>query len=276
MIGNTPVRRRDALAGAAIAAVGLALPARVESASASVPFRLPSQAATARRYSGQRPTYWGLTAPGVIRRFSTATANGKNAVCLTFDACGGSVTRYDAALIATLRQYKVPATLFVNRTWATNNPSILRSLLADPLFQIENHGHRHIPLSVTGRSAYGIKGTTSVGDVWREIAECNWYLGYYFNHQTRFMRPGTAYSDDVAARAAAWMGQPLVGFAINGDAGASYPAGTVYTEVLKARPGDIVISHFNHPGGGTAPGYARAIPAMLARGVKFRRLNDVL
>lgn len=264
------------MTGAVLAAAALAAPPASPPASASVPFRLPSQAATVARYGGQRPTYWGFSAPGVIRRFSTASANGKGAVCLTFDACGGRITRYDSTLIDTLRKYNVPATLFINRTWFTNNPSIYRSLLSDPLFEIENHGWRHIPMSVTGRSAYGIRGTANISEVWSEIATNYWYQADHFDHTPRFMRPGTAYSDDVASRAAVWMGQPLVGFTINGDAGATYPAATVATEVAKARPGDIVISHFNRPGSGTAAGYARAIPAMLARGIKFRHLSDVV
>lgn len=244
-------------------------------AQAAVPFRLRSKADTVKAFGTQRPSYWGMYAPAVRTRFSTATTSGRNAVCLTFDACGGRTTRFDAELIATLRKYRVPATLFINRVWATNNPTTFRSLLADPLFEIANHGNRHIPLSVTGRSAYGIAGTRNVGEVWQEVAECYWYMGYYYNYNPRFMRAGTAHVDDVAARAVSYMGQTLVNFSINGDAGASYPASTVYSEVMKARPGDIVISHMNHPGGGTAPGYARAIPAMLAKGLVFRRLRDV-
>ncbi|WP_158607532.1 peptidoglycan-binding protein [Flexivirga caeni] len=80
----------------------------------------------------------------------------------------------------------------------------------------------------------------------------------------------------MGARAAALMGQELVSFAINGDAGSTYPAGTVCTEACTASPGDIVISHMNRPGGGTAPGYARKVPALKARGYKFRTLSQVI
>ena len=38
--------------------------------------------------------------------FSTATANGKDAILSAFDARDGSVTHYDAQLIATLRKYE--------------------------------------------------------------------------------------------------------------------------------------------------------------------------
>ena len=268
------VSRRTML-GAALGGTALAA-LEAPAARASVPFALASRAATIAKFTGQQPTYWGMFAPGVRSRFSTATAAGKDAVCLTFDACGGQTTRYDATLIATLRKYQVPATLFINRFWAQNNQAAFAQLLTDPLFDIQSHGSAHVPLSVTGRSAYGIKGTTTVGGVWDEVSGCYSYMGRSFNHNPRFMRAGTCFTDDVAARAATFMGQQLVSFAINGDAGASYAASTVTTEVCKAKPGDIVISHMNHPGGGTAPGYAKAIPALKARGYMFRTLSQVL
>lgn len=270
------ISRRTLLASSTVAVVGASALRFAGPADAAVPFRLHSQAATVAAFGSQKPTYWGMYAPGVHSRFSTATAKGKEAIVLAFDACGGSVTHYDADLIALLRKYEAPATLFINRTWAQNNVTTFKELLADPLFEIENHGWAHRPLSVNGRSAYGIAGTSNLAAVWEEVAACYWYMGTYFNHAPRFMRVGTCYTDDVSARAATWMGQELVSFAINGDAGATYPAGTVYTEVLKSQPGDILISHMNRPGGGTAPGYARAIPALKAEGLTFRHLNEVL
>lgn len=88
----------------------------------------------------------------------------------------------------------------------------------------------------------------------------HWYMNHYWNYSLRFMRTGTAYANDVEARVVRYLGERIVSYSINGDGGATFGAGTVHTEVLKARPGDIVISHVNHQGGGTAPGYARAIP----------------
>ena len=234
-----------------------------------------SLADTVAAFAGHTPTYWGLSAPGVLTRFATGTAAGTDAVALTFDACGGAATRYDADLIALLRRYHVPATLFVNQTWAQHNPAIYRELHADPLFEIENHGHTHQPLSVTGRSAYGIKGTGSVAQVWHEVVDDYEYQRATFDHRTRFMRPGTAYADDVAVQIARFNGHAIAGFSVNADAGATYPPQTVAAQLAGVRPGDIVISHMNQPGHGTYPGYARALPALLDRGVRFRTLAEV-
>lgn len=272
------INRRGLLVGSGLGALGAVggLTLGVTPAEASVPFRLASRAATVAKFAGQRPSYWGFYAPGVHSRFSTATSAGHDSIVLAFDACGGTVTHYDAALITLLRKHQAPATLFINRVWATNNPTTFKELLADPLFEIESHGWAHIPLSVTGRSAYGIRGTTNVAGVWEEVAADYWWMGYHYNHTTRFMRVGTCYTDDVAARAATYMGQELVSFAVNGDAGATFPADVVYSQVMTSQPGDILISHMNRPGSGTEPGYARAIPALKAKGLQFRHLNQVL
>ena len=66
-----------------------------------------------------------------------------------------------------------------------------------------------------------------------------------------------------------------VGFSVNGDGGATFPAPTVAAEVSRAVAGDIVIAHANHPRGGTAVGIKAAVPVLRRRGLKFLRLSDV-
>ncbi|MCE1178784.1 hypothetical protein ACQP1U_12665 [Actinomycetota bacterium] len=133
-----------------------------------------------------------------------------------------------------------------------------------------------MPLSVTGRSAYGIRGTADLDEVWQEITAAQIYFAREWGHQTRFMRPGTAFTDDVSARLARWLGQPVVGFTVNGDGGATLDAAMVQAEVSRARPGDIVIGHMNNPRGDTALGLARAIRAMRAEGLVFRQLRELI
>lgn len=112
--------------------------------------------------------------------------------------------------------------------------------------------------TVVGERALGLRHRRheQPGGGGRRSRRAYWYLGTYFNHAPRFLRVGTCFTDEVSARAATWMGQERVSFAINGDAGATYPAGTVYSDVMTSRPGHILISHLNRPGGGTVPGYA--------------------
>ena len=111
----------------------------------------PDLAAVAAHYRGQKPTQWATSLPGVATTFA---ASGRQ-IALTFDACRGAC---DDALLATLERNAVPALLFLSSKWIDANPGRAEKLAANPLFEIGNHGTRHVPLSVTGRSAYGIRG----------------------------------------------------------------------------------------------------------------------
>ncbi|MGH3375563.1 MAG: polysaccharide deacetylase family protein, partial [Actinoallomurus sp.] len=225
------------------------------------------------RYRHGKPHTWGFDAPGVIRRLPTA----RPGIALTFDACGGPHgSGYDHTLIDFLRRRKVPATLFLNSRWIDANPAAFRRLAREPLFEIANHGTRHRPLSVTGRSAYGIAGTRNAGEVYDEIAGNHAKLTRLLGAPPRFFRPGTAYCDDVAAHIVQDLGEHVVSFSVNGDGGATFTPEQVRSTVSAARDGSIVICHMNQPRSGTARGIAAAVPHLLASGHRFVRLSDVL
>ena len=217
--------------------------------------------------TARRPTGWGLSLPGVATTFAPA---GKQ-LALTFDACGG---RTDEALIAALERNAVPAVLFFCGKWVDANPGRAADLASNPLFDIGNHGTRHVPLSVTGRSAYGIAGTRSaqeaVDEVWRNRDKLVALTG----REPMWFRPGTAYYDDVAVGIVRQLGERPLGFSVNGDRGATAPAASVTRTVTNAVPGSVVIAHMNHPESGTAAGISNAIAALSAAGWAFVSLRD--
>ena len=225
------------------------------------------------RYGHLRPHTWGFGGPGVVRDLHTS----RRVIALTFDACGGpGGSGYDQALIGFLRRREVPATLFLNSRWIGANPAAFGQLAAEPLFEIANHGTRHLPLSVTGRSAYGIGGTRNAGEVYNEVAANQARLRRLLGVPPRLFRAGTAYCDDVAARIVTAMADRLVSFSVNGDGGATFTPGQVRSTVTAAPGGSIVICHMNHPESGTAQGIAASVPYLLARGYRFARLSDEL
>jgi len=211
--------------------------------------------------------------PGVVARLPTSD----RVIALTLDACGGrSGSGYDAELIQTLRRERVPATLFVNARWIEANPRKFRQLAADPLFEIANHGTEHRPLSVTGRSVYGIDGTGSVGQVVDEVAVNQRLITELTGAAPAFFRSGTAHYDDVAVRVVNELGLRVVNFDVLGDAGATYSADQVADAVLRSKPGSIILAHMNRPDGGTAEGIDAALPKLSRRGFRFVRLSEYL
>ena len=209
--------------------------------------------------------------PGIVSELEEpSTADGRARIALTFDACGGKHgSGFDERLISGLVDRGVPATLFVNLRWIEANPDVVKDLLTEPRFELGNHGTRHIPLSVTGREAYGIAGSASASEAVAEVWECHQRLAELLGAPPRFFRSGTAHYDDVGVAIALALGETPVGFSTNGDAGATYPAATVRSEVRSAKPGGIVIAHFNRPDSGTAKGMLSAVDDLLAEGVEF-------
>lgn len=215
------------------------------------------------------PTAFGLDVSGVVTRLTS------DKVALTFDACGGpgGGSGVDVALLELLRRHEVPATLFLNVRWIRANGPLAHDLAQDPLFELANHGKQHRPLTVRERTAYGIRGTRSVGEVYDEVEAATPWFVEHTGAPPRWFRAGTAHVDDVAAAIARRLGQPIAGFSVNADAGATAPRRAVDRAVAGVRPGDIVIGHMNRPGGATAEGLAAALPRLIDRGVAFTHLT---
>lgn len=231
----------------------------------------PSREEIVAEFADRRPAWFDMVGEGIV----SGTAAG--GVCLTLDACGGpGGSGVDIDLVDMLISRQVPFTAFLNSRWVEANPDLTDRLAACPTVEIANHGTSHLPLSVTGASAYGIPGTADAGEVWDEIMGNQAALTERTGRAPRFFRPGTAHWDDVALAIAARLGLKAAGFSINGDGGATFPADTVEAEVRRAGPGDVVISHMNQPDAGTGAGYRAAVPAMLAEGTVFLTLSDAL
>ena len=222
-------------------------------------------------YRNRAPKDWGERVAGVRTRLDTA----EPVIALTFDACGGPRgSRFDSALIEYLRKEQIPATLFVSGSWIEANPAAFKALAADPLFEIANHGLAHRPASVNGRSAYGIRGTGSVGELIDEIVKNGRRIEAATGRRPTFYRPGTAFCDEVAVQVAGELGCEVVNYTVLGDAGATWPQEKVRQALLKAEPGEIVILHMNQPRSGTAAGVMDALPRLREKGFRFVKLSE--
>jgi peptidoglycan/xylan/chitin deacetylase (PgdA/CDA1 family) len=222
-------------------------------------------------YNGKHPLQWGEKVTGVRRKLDTSN----KVIALTFDACGGkSGNGVDQKLIDYLVKEKIPATLFINGRWIEANPKVFQALVNNPLFEIENHGTEHKPLSVSGKSAYQIQGTSSVSSVVDEVFDNADKIEKLSGYKPKFFRSGTAYYDELAVRIVNDLGEEAVNFSVLGDAGATFSKVQVFNALLSSKPGSIVILHMNHPEKQTASGVIAAIPELRKKGYSFAKLND--
>ena len=196
-------------------------------------------------------------------------------VAITLDACGwGAGSGYDEPLIDFLTSEKIPATLFISGKWIEDNPGKIEYLASFGFFEIENHGYLHRPLSVTGRSQYGITGTGSVGDVYDEIENNARRIEALTGRRPVFFRTGTAYYDDVSVQIAADLGQIVAGYTIAADGGASFSAQQILNVCRDPENGAILLFHMNHPESGTCEGIKAIYRALTETGYAFVRLGD--
>lgn len=245
-------------------------PASPAATSAPTAPPLPSREDILHAYSGKTPAQWGLDVPGVMSGLPSA-----HGAALTLDYCGGpGGSGTDRSILDVLREHGQPATLFLNARWIDANPTIARELADDPLFELANHGSNHVPLTVAGLSAYGLPGTSGPAQVYDEIMVNARMLAELTGTWPRFFRSGTAHIDDVAASVCLDLGMIPVGFTINGDGGATFPASLVSQEVGRARAGDIIIAHGNQPTSGTGAGLPEALAQLKDAGVNLLKLSD--
>jgi len=223
-------------------------------------------------FGAEQPKLWAENLPGIVRYLDYPPADRK--IALTLDACGSKNDGYDRELLDFLAAEKIPATLFVNARWIDKNPQVFKALADNPNFDIENHGLHHLPASVNGRSAYGLKGTASVDALVEEVEVERLKIAELTGESPGYFRSGTAFYDEVAVKVIHRLGQKIAGFSVLGDAGATYTAAQIERTLALVQANDIIIAHMNHPERQTAEGLIPALKALKDEGFRFVTLRD--
>jgi peptidoglycan/xylan/chitin deacetylase (PgdA/CDA1 family) len=216
---------------------------------------------------------WGEFVKGVDESLKTKN----KIVALTFDACGGKHgSACDKELIEYLHHEKIPATLFISGKWIDSQFTEFLNLSRDTLFEIENHGLNHIPCTITGQSAYGIKGTSCLEEAFDEIEGNARKIEALTKHRPLYFRSATAFIDEASASMAMRLGITTVGYQVlSGDAVPFVQESVIEQNVVnKIKPGAIVIMHFNHPEWNTKEALERIVPKLRKMGYSFVRLHD--
>ncbi|MBP1919588.1 polysaccharide deacetylase family protein [Youngiibacter multivorans] len=221
------------------------------------------------KYSGVAPSKFGERMEGIISGFKPL---GKQ-LALTLDACGGN---YDKRITDYLEMKKIKATLFISGKWIDRHEKELRRLSESSLFQIENHGTTHRPLTSDGRSIYGITGTRDVGEAYDEVMVNSDRLQSVTGRSPKFFRSGTAFYDDVSISMLKDLGISAAGYTISGDGGATFSRLKIIGRLKGAKPGDIILMHMNHPESDTYEGLVGAVDELIDAGYEFITMSEAL
>ncbi len=192
---------------------------------------------------------------------------------LTLDACSGS---FDADIIQYLTAQKIPATIFVTQRWLNKNPAAFAELKSrSDLFDIEDHGARHIPAVVgRGRQVYGIAGSPDMEHLKQEVSGGAEAIEKLNGTKPRWYRGATAEYDREAIATIKSMGYQIAGFSVNADAGATLSRASIVKRLKAVKNGDIIIAHMNKPRSDSAEGLSEGITWLSAQGFRFVKLNQ--
>lgn len=214
----------------------------------------------------------GTNITGVLNKINTT----EKIIALTFDACGGKRgSKADVELIDYLINNNIKATFFINIRWINRNRDVFNKISNNPLFDIENHGLKHRPLLVTDKEIYGISSTGSVKNVVKEVETAALIIEKLTFRKPLYFRSGTAYYDNVSIDIVNTLGYKIAGFSISADYGGILSSKEIKKNILKAKSGDIILSHINQPKKGIKKAFIEALPILKKNGFSFVKLSEV-
>ena len=211
-------------------------------------------------------------APLVEYKMHMAPSPDAKRVALTFDAC---TKRVDDRILNALVDNQIKATIFVSGRWLKHNPAAIATLKAHPdLFEIENHGARHLAAVDDGRLVYGEKSAGSAEAIKQEILDGAAAVHKEFDVGPLWYRGTGAEYTVTSMYLIEEMGVKLAGFTFTGDAGATYSAAMAAKVVGAAKDGDVILAHMNHPEKPAGAGVVEGILRLKAEGFDFVKLDQ--
>ncbi|MEU0395385.1 polysaccharide deacetylase family protein [Streptomyces sp. NPDC006208] len=224
----------------------------------------------------------GLTP--VFRRAAASAAGTGRTVALTFDADmtadqgrrAADGERFDnPALIATLRELKVPATVFMTGRWAEEYPDQAMAIGGDPLFEIANHSYSHYAFTAPCYGLPVIREQEMRSDVERAFAAFR--AAGVRNVVPYFRFPGGCY-DDTALRAIAPAEVTAVQWDVVGGDAFATDADAVAEQVLTGvRPGSLVVMHCTRSAApATEQAIRKIVPELRARGYRMVKVSELM
>jgi len=193
-------------------------------------------------------------------------------VALTLDACSGLA---DQRILAALVEHKIPATVFVTARWLKRNPQSIALFKEHPdLFEIENHGARHIPTIDVPMTIYGLKAAGSPQAVIEEVKGGEQAVIANFGFETKWFRGAGAVYTKSSMNEIEALHQRIAGYSIAGDGGATYSTKRTVETISAAHDGDVILVHVNQPKKPAGAGVVEGIVNLKAKGFVFVKLDQ--
>ena len=213
---------------------------------------------------------------------------GDKPVALTFDLCeqADDVTGYDRRIVNRLRDEGVRATFFAGGKWMRNHEEKTQQLMADPRFEIGNHGWTHGNLRVlTGerRREQIVWTQAEYQRIWRDLAKKaeSHGLGEAFRAVLALPKIlrfpyGTCSAESL--RTVNELGLAAIQWdVVSADAARGQSPSAMAKRILReVRPGSVVVFHANGRGHGTAAALPDILRGLRGRGYRFVTVSELL
>ncbi len=195
-------------------------------------------------------------------------------VALTLDACGGKA---DSRILAGLVENHIPATIFVTAKWLARNPAAVAILKSHPeLFEIENHGARHLAAIDEPMHVYGIKAAGSAASVATEVEDGSKAIIAATGHAPHWFRGATAKYTPSSVALIGTLHERVAGYSLAADAGALLGEKATARRIANARDGDVILAHVNQPRRPAGAGVVEGVLALKAKGFRFVTLSQAM
>jgi peptidoglycan/xylan/chitin deacetylase (PgdA/CDA1 family) len=214
-----------------------------------------------------------LAGSGIIEPRMTIAAGGAAGprVALTLDACDG---RTDMRIVNVLVENRIPATIFATGRWIRSNPAALKLLLSHPdLFEIEDHGARHVPAIDKPIRVYGLVTAGSPAGVRAEVVGGADAVAKATGRRPAWFRGAAAQYTPTSLALIRTLGFKVAGYSLSADEGALLGTRQTAARIAAAKDGEVIIAHVNHPEKPAGAGVAAGVLALKARGFHFVKLD---
>lgn len=224
-----------------------------------------------REFQKEKASERGNDLPGVLSRFPTKDKK----IALILTACSNQGIQMDEVLLQKLAERKIPAAVFVDQGWLSENGEKLKPYLKSGAVTVENHGLFCRSLSVESQVDKKDGVTGDVDQVYEEVERNARLIEGLTGRLPRFFKSAGDYYDDVSLKIVSVLGYVAVRGDLNLKSQHVENKETMQDFLKSIRPGANLSFPVNRPG--KSEGWAPQLLDEIVRlGYGFVLLDDVI